>query len=146
MKRRQKAEIVGFIVTPSEIANRIAALDKSIQALAADVKVTPTRGALDGGWKIEWDSFLRRWAVERDSYATWDARLFATRVMPRLQAFEDSYRFWAKDYQRKAGVAPTVPTARPSEDLTAALVPTEAWWLLAGLGALWLLGNTKILR
>lgn len=129
----QQIESVGFVVTPEEIENRIAALDKSIQALEADVKASRA-AKLDKKWRESFDSFMRRWAVERDSYATWGSRLFATRVMPRLDAFETSYRWWAADYQKRTSSAPSVPAARPSEGLAAG-IPTELW-LLVGAAVL----------
>jgi hypothetical protein len=128
---------VGFVITPGEIAARVQALDASIQALAGDV-ARSTASRVNAPWRREWNAFLRRWAIERDSYATWDARLFATRVMPRLEAFEANYRWWARDFEERSSAAPTVPKARPSEGLADALVPTEAWWIGAGAVALWL--------
>jgi hypothetical protein len=140
--KKQMGQVVGFIVTPEEIANRIAALDASIQGLAQDVAATPSSGKLGTSWRAEFDAFLRRWAIERDSYATWSARLFATRVLPRLADFEQSYRYWARDFQKKSGTAPTVPLARPSEGAAASLVPTEVWWIL-GIGVgIWVLSQT----
>lgn len=134
-KKPQGGQVVGFIVTPEEIANRIAALDASIQGLAADVEATPVGGKLGTDWRAEFNAFLRRWAVERDSYATWSARLFATRVMPRLADFEQSYRYWARDFEKKSGTAPSVPLARPSEGAAASLVPSQVWWIVGAVVA-----------
>lgn len=135
-----KRGTVGFVITPGEIAGKIAALDKNVQALNAQIKRTAHK-RIDAGWRIEWDSFLRRWAVERDSYAEWSARLFATRVMPRLEAYEQSYAWWAKDFARRTGASVDVPAARPSESMSASVVPTELWWILGGMGALWVLSK-----
>lgn len=129
-KRSSGGQVVGFIVTPGEIENRIAALDKSVQALNRSI-VASKAPRLNSKWRAEWDAYLRRWAVERDSYASWDSRLFATRVIPRLEAFEKNYRWWARDYQKRSGDAPAVPAARPSEGLPE-LVPTGGW-ILAGV-------------
>jgi hypothetical protein len=143
MKRTVKrGQVVGFIVTPGEIENRIAALDKSVQALKVDVDRTPPT-SLDAGWRFEWEAFLRRWAVERDSYATWDSRLFATRVIPRLEEFQAGYNFWARDFARKSGRVVTVPVARPSEGMADAVIPSQVWWILAGAAALYVLANSK---
>lgn len=119
---KRNSKIVGFIITPGEIENRIAALDKSIQALARAVAGNNTK-ALNSKWREGFDAFVRRWTVERDSYATYESRLFATRVMPRLDAFEANYRAWAKEFQQRTGNAPPVPVARPSEGLADAIVP-----------------------
>ncbi len=129
-KRKSKGgQVVGFIITPGEIENKIIALDKSVQALNRSIEANKTK-ALNSKWRAEWDAYVRRWAIERDSYATYESRLFATRVMPRLEKFEENYRWWARDFQKLAGVAPAVPTARPSEGLID-VVPTGGWVLAA---------------
>lgn len=136
---RARRQEVGFVITPGEIANRIDGLDKAIQGLAGDVRDQPSEGKLGAAWRAEWEAFRRRWAIERDSYATWDARLFATRVMPRIEAYEGNYQWWARDFAKKSGVTPSVALARPSEGAAAALVPSEVWWLLGGGLGLWIL-------
>jgi hypothetical protein len=71
--------------------------------------------------------------VERDSYATWDSRLFATRVMPRLDDFEASYRRWAREFEQRSGAPPTVPLARRSESL---FDGSETLWWAVGAAVL----------
>jgi hypothetical protein len=125
---------IGFVVTPGEIADRIAAVDRSVQALDRDVhKATAPR--LNAAWRAEWSAFLRRWAVERDSYASWSARLFATRVIPRVEQYQASYNWWARDFQARTNTPPTVPPAAEVTDMADSLVPVEAWWI-AGAAAL----------
>jgi hypothetical protein len=134
---------IGFVVTPGEIADRIAAVDKSIQALAADI-VRTVNPKLNPQWRAEWSAFMRRWAVERDSYASWSARLFATRVIPRVEQYQASYNWWARDFQRRTSVAPTVPAPAEVTDFSASMIPTEAWWILAGAAALWVLSKRVV--
>jgi hypothetical protein len=141
MKRTRRGQVVGFIITPGEIANRIAALDNAIALLDGDVRAS-TAPRLNTAWRTEWDAFRRRWQVERDSYATWDSRLFATRVMPRVEDFENAYRRWAREYQDRAKVAPRVPGPAPVSDF-GAVIPAELWWILAGAAALYILVNSK---
>jgi hypothetical protein len=123
--------VVGFIVTPGEIQNRIAALDTAIVALDRSISANKSP-RLNAPWRAEWHAFLSRWGVERDSYATWDSRLFATRVMPRLQAFEESYRWWFRDYERRVGTAAALPNAAPSSGL----MPSTNTLLWAGAAVL----------
>jgi hypothetical protein len=132
MKIKKNGEVVGFIVTPGEIENRVKAIDASIQALVRDVAKRAINLAPGVAWRAEFNAFARRWALERDSYATWDSRLFATRVMPRLDAFVDSYKFWARDFETKSASKVSVPLARESEGLADSLVPTQMWWIVAG--------------
>jgi hypothetical protein len=131
-RRRRRRAQVGFVVTPGEIQNRIAAIDAAIQALNSDVWASkaPRVNAL---WRQEWNAFVRRWGVERDSYATWDSRLFATRVMPRLDDFEASYRRWAREFEQRSGAPPTVPLARRSESL---FDGSETLWWAVGAAVL----------
>lgn len=132
-------QIVGFVVTPDEIANRVASLDAAIKALASSVSAD-SKIPSGSKWRQEFDAFLRRWAVERDAWATWSSRLFATRVLPRLDAFESSYRWWAADFERRTGKAPLVPGARRSEGLFE-LPRVPGWvWVSAVVvvgGAVW---------
>jgi len=145
MKRRPQkpsGQIVGFIVTPGEIAGRIAGMDAAIQALARDVKAVPVNTpALGVDWRSEFDAFTRRWSVQRDAFSEWDARLFATRVMPILDDYENSYRYWAKDFQKKSGRAPTVPKALPVKGAES-LIPTELWILIGVAVVLFILVNS----
>jgi hypothetical protein len=117
---------LGFVVTPQEIADRIASLDGAISALTAQVDSTDK---VTAAWAAEYRAFTRRWAVERDSYADWSSRLFATRVLPRIEAFEQTYRWWARDFERKTHTVVRIKPAAP----VSGLVP---WWVWAlGIGA-----------
>lgn len=138
MKRRGTR--VGFVVTPDAIKDRVNALDNAIALLDGDIGAS-TAKRLDTTWRQEWSAFVRRWAVERDSYASWSSRLFATYAMPRIEAFEANYRWWARSYQERSGArAPIAPRAA-QETLSAALVPEWLWWLGAGLGVAWIVAN-----
>lgn len=130
----QLEEIIGFIITPGEIADRIAAMNESILGLNTSVQNTPVNAeGFNDAWKAEWDAFVRRWSVERDAYASWDSRLFATRVMPRLDDFQASYNQWARDFQRKTGKAPLVPKMREQSTLIPSYVAPLVVAVLAGL-------------
>lgn len=134
MTRRRKE--IGFVITPDAIKSRINALDNAISLLDGDI-LASRAPRLDVTWRAEWSAFVRRWAIERDSYASWSARLFATYAMPRIEAFESNYRWWARSYQDRAGVrAPIAPRAE-QETMSAAIVPDWVWWLGAGLGVAW---------
>lgn len=134
MKRRRTN--VGFVITPGEIASRIEALDNAIAVLDGDIRASSAR-ALNKAWRTEWDAFVRRWALERDAYAAWSARLFATRVMPRLEQFQSAYKWWARDYQKRTNTRPDTAAPAQSENMTDALVPDQAWWIAAALGLYW---------
>lgn len=131
---------LGFVITPEEIANRIAAVDRGVQALDASIRGSAAP-RINAAWRAEWSAFLRRWAVERDSYASWSARLFATRVIPRLEQYQASYNWWARDFQKRAGVAPNVPSAAPVTDLAASLVPVEVWWIAGAAALAWVVSK-----
>ncbi len=140
-RKRPRTAVVGFVVTPSEIQNRINAIDRAVQLLNQDVAAAAAR--LNQEWVREWAAYTRRWAIERDSYATWDARLFATRIMPRLEAFEESYRQWARQYQAKTKLRPQVADAAPQSSMSDAIVPTPLWYIAAGAVALVVLLKTR---
>lgn len=135
---------VGFVITPSEIADRVAAINRSIAALDGDI----TRSGaprLDPQWRAEWSAFVRRWAVERDSRASWTSRLFAWEALPRLDAYQATYNWWARSFQERAGVVPTVPAPADVETMTMSIVPTPVWWLAGGALAWWMLTRRGIL-
>lgn len=119
-------QIIGFVVTPEELANRVTALDNAVRALDRQVDASKAP-RLNVPWRSEWDAFQRRWAVARDSFASWGSRLFATRVQPILEEFERSYRWWARDFQRRTGVS--AEGAKPVEQT--GLVPSWAYLLAA---------------
>jgi hypothetical protein len=120
---------VGFVVTPDEIKDRVASLDASI-------------AVLDG----EWDAFVRRWTLERDSYASWGSRLFATRVMPRLDSYSAHYLDWARQYARKTGQRPPTASAKTPETLFEGVVPTQLWWAAGIALGLYLVLPTLMVR
>lgn len=140
-KRNGGGQVVGLMTTPGEIANRIAALDNAIALLDGDIRAS-TAPRLNQAWRTEWDAFRRRWQIERDSYASFDARMFAWRVMPRIEDFENAYRRWAREYQERTKLAPRVPGPAPVTPFGAA-VPAELWWILAGAVALYIVMNSK---
>lgn len=143
MKRSKRSggQVVGLMVTPGEIANRIKALDDAIALLDGDIRAS-IAPRLNAPWRAEWDAFRRRWAVERDSYASFDARMFAWRVVPRVEDFENAYRRWAREYQDRTKLAPRVADPAPVTDFGTA-VPAELWWILAGAVALYIVMNSK---
>lgn len=137
MKRRKRSVQIGFVVTPDAIKDRVNALDNAIATLDGSIRAS-TAKRLDAAWRGEWDAFRRRWAVERDSYASWSARLFATYAMPRIEAFESNYRWWARSYQERTGASAPIAPRAAQETMSAALVPEWVWWLGAGLGVAWI--------
>lgn len=141
-KKKRGGQVVGFIITPEEIANRVAALDDAISLLDGDVRASKAP-KLDTAWREAFDGFVRRWAVQRDTFASWGSRLFATRVMPILDDFEASYRAWAKQYQKRTNTAPRVAEPAPVTGMTESLVPSELWYLLAGVAAFYIFTNRR---
>lgn len=134
---------LGLVITPSEIADRVAAIDRSIAALDADIAKS---GAprLDAKWRAEWSAFVRRWVVERDSRASWSSRLFAWEAMPQLDAYQATYNWWARSFQDRAGVQPTIPAPAEVESMTMSIVPTPVWWI-GGAALLWWVASKRIL-
>lgn len=136
----KKRRTVGFVITPDAIKDRVIALDNAIATLDAAI-LESTAKRLDAAWRNEWGAFRTRWAIERDSYASWSSRLFATYAMPRIEAFEANYRWWARSFQDRSGKrAPIAPRA-DSENLLSALVPEWVWWAGVGLGAFWIVAS-----
>lgn len=140
-RARARAAELGFVITPSEIADRVAAINRSVAALDSDVSKS---GAprLDARWRAEWSAFVRRWVVERDSRASWTSRLFATEALPKLDAYQASYNWWARSFQERAGTPPTVPAPAEVESMTASIIPTPVWWI-AGAYVAWVVLTRK---
>jgi hypothetical protein len=129
---------LGFVITPSEIADRVAAINRSISALDGDISKSGAT-KLDAAWRTEWSAFVRRWVVERDSRASWTSRLFAWEAMPRLDAYQATYNWWARSFQQRVGTPPTVPAPAEVETMTASIIPTPVWWIAGGCVAWWML-------
>jgi hypothetical protein len=134
----QRAQELGFVITPSVIADRVAAINRSVAALDSDISKS---GAprLDAPWRAEWSAFVRRWVVERDSRASWTSRLFAWEAMPRIDAYQATYNWWARSFQERAGTAPTVPAPAEVESMTMSIVPTPVWWVAGAAVAYWVI-------
>jgi hypothetical protein len=136
---------VGFVVTPDEIKDRVASLDASIAVLDGDIRAN-TSPQIPKAWRAEWDAFVRRWTLERDSYASWGSRLFATRVMPRLDSYSAHYLDWARQYARKTGQRPPTASAKTPETLFEGVVPTQLWWAAGIALGLYLVLPTLMVR
>ncbi len=135
---------LGFVITPSVIADRVAAINRSVDALDRDVNKSGSP-KLDAKWRAEWSAFVRRWVVERDARASWTSRLFAWEAMPRIDAYQASYNWWARDFQARTGTAPAVPAPADVESMTMSIVPTPVWWIAGGVVAYWLITKRGIL-
>jgi len=133
-----RTEEIGFVVTPQVIADRVAAINAAVAALDADVRRSSSP-KLDTAWRAEWAAFTRRWQVERDSRAGWTSRLFAWEAMPRIDAYQGSYNWWARDFQKRTQSAPTVPAPADVETFTMSIVPTPVWWLGGAALVYWLI-------
>jgi hypothetical protein len=136
---------VGFMVTPGAIADRIAAIDAAVQALAKDVD-TSASPKLGAQWRAEFHAFVRRWQVARDARAGWTSRLFNYDVGPEIDAFQNSLTWWARDFEKKGGRAPTVPPPAPVEGPGGALIPDEVWWIAGGLALVWVLTSAAEIK
>jgi hypothetical protein len=123
------------------ISDRVNALDRSIQAFASMVQISRSP-KLDESWRREFSAFLRRWAVERDSWASYFTRMLAWGAESRLGLFQQSYDWWARDFERRTGERVLPPKAPPPEEWKLD-VPGEAWALVGVLGALWIWTNRK---
>jgi hypothetical protein len=141
-RSRNGGRVVGFVITPDAIKGKVEGLDNAIAVLDGDIRSAPA-SKLSATWRAEWDAFRRRWAIERDSYSAWSSRLFATYAMPRIDAFESNYRYWAREYQRKTGRSAATAAPAEIETMSAALVPNVVWWILAGSAALYVLSRRR---
>lgn len=142
MKRRRPTR-VGFVITPDAIKDMVSSLDTAIAVLDGDVRASSSP-KLSKAWRGEWDAFVRRWAVERDSYASWSSRMFATYAVPRIDAFKANYKYWAREYQAKTGASPRTAAPAEVETMTSALVPTPVWWMLGAVVAYYVLTSPRV--
>lgn len=128
---------IGFFDTPSKFADAIASLDAAVKTLDAAIRAS-TNAKVNAKWRAQWNAYVRRWELERDSYADWGSRLFLTVANARLEEFREHYLWWASDFERRVGTSSStsvVPrkAAAPVKDFTASAIPTEVWWLV-GVG------------
>jgi hypothetical protein len=120
---------VGFFDTPSKFARKLEALDKLIQQLSRAVEASSSP-RVNAAWRTEFAAFLRRWTLERDQYVDWDARTFLTYANYRFSKFEESYKWWARDFERRTLTKLAPVPAVPSQGLAEAWIAPEVWWIL----------------
>lgn len=115
------SDIVGQTAwTGMEVGDRVVALDRAIQALAVAVAVTPDNDRGFGKvWKDQFAEFLRRWQVERDATDSYVSKLFA---LSKVNEFQRSYAFWARDFRAKTGVDVDLPKRAEESSLSSYVV------------------------
>lgn len=128
-KRRTE---VGFVDTPSKFADAIASLDASVKALDGVIR-TSTAPSINTAWRQQWNAYVRRWELERDSYADWGSRLFLTVANARLEQFREHYLWWASDFEKRARSSAPRKVAATVKDFSASAIPTELW-IVVGVG------------
>lgn len=131
MKQRRRTE-VGFVDTPSKFADAIASLDSSVRALDAVIAASKSP-SVNAAWRQQWNAYVRRWELERDSYADWGSRLFLTVANARLEQFREHYLWWASDFEKRSSSSAPRKTPAPVKDFSASAIPTELWVVL-GVG------------
>lgn len=133
-------EIVTVGFAWSEITDRVEAIDAAIRALGSSI-ASSNAPRLNKAWRTEFSAFLRRWGVERNSYNSWGSRVINFDVAGRLDAFEESYRWWARSFEDRTGGSPALPQKEPARSMTDGLFGdlSNASTLLVGGGLLYLL-------
>jgi hypothetical protein len=122
----------GFIVTPSEIADRVAGIDRAVQNL--DAQITRNKEPLiDERFREAWRDFTLRWQMQRDAFESAGSRVFASRAVPILDDWTAAVRRWLADFQRRIRGAAS-PPAESAAALAAAKAATRPSWtgLLVG--------------
>ena len=125
--------------TPSKFADAIASLDYSVQVLDREIRKS-THPKVNAKWRAEWNAYVRRWELERDSYADWGSRLFLSAANARLSSFQAHYLWWARDFEKRTSSSgsstttktPPVPRKQPAKrtDMADSLIPGEMWWII----------------
>jgi hypothetical protein len=126
----------GF-VSPGQFAARLRSVDQSIVILARAVKQS-TEPKLNKPWRAEFSKFIKRWQVERDSYTDVLDRMLLMRATQRLDAFEQSYQFWAMQFEARTGV---LLGDKPVVPMNETVFPVELWWILGAAALLYAWGN-----
>lgn len=143
--KKQRTEI-GFIDTPSKFADAIASLDSAVKQLDAAIRASKV-ASVNAKWRAQWNAYVRRWELERDSYADWGSRLFLTVANARLETFREHYLWWASDFERRAGSSSSSPVPRkanaPVKDFTASAIPSQVWWVVGVGVAVFALGASR---
>ena len=124
----------GFIVTPSEIADRVAGIDRAVQDL--DAQITRSKEPrVDERFREAWRDFTVRWQMQRDAFESAGSRLFASRAMPILDDWTAAVRRWLADFQGRIGGAASPPPS--SAAAQAAARPNWTGYVIAAaVGAL----------
>jgi hypothetical protein len=122
---------VGFIVTPSEIADRVNGIDRAIRNLDAQISASPAP-RVNEPFREAFRDFMLRWQMVRDSFESWGSRLSASRAVPVLDDWTQAVRRWHADFQRRI-TGPAAPPAPSSKVETAARVQASRGPGLASL-------------
>ena len=125
---------VGLIVTPSEIADRVAGIDRAVQDLEAQITGSK-EPRVDERFREAWRDFTVRWQMQRDAFDSAGSRLFASRAMPILDDWTAAVRRWVADFQgRIRGAASPPPSSAAAQ--AAARPNWTGYVIAAAVGAL----------
>jgi hypothetical protein len=122
---------VGLIVTPSEIADRVAGIDRAVQNL--DAQITRNKEPrVDERFREAWRDFTLRWQMQRDAFESAGSRLFASRAVPILDDWTGAVRRWLADFQRRIrGAASPPPESAAAQAAQAASKPNWTGYVIA---------------
>lgn len=138
---RRVGELPDVHVNPAVIGARIDALDAGIRKLAEHANDNADR--LGVVMTAEVNAFVRRWQVERGSYRDWTARALRVDWGSRVARFEAHYLDWGRRVEKRLTAPEPRTTPAPQHSLADAFIPAEAWWLLAGVTAFYVVTRRR---
>jgi hypothetical protein len=115
---------VGFIITPSEIADRVNGIERAIRNLDAQISAS-REPRVDERFREAFRDLTVRWQMVRDSFESWGSRLSASRAIPVLDDWTQAVRRWHADFQRRitGPAAPAAPSARAQAEALTTKAP-----------------------
>ena len=125
---------VGLIVTPSEIADRVAGIDRAVQNL--DAQITRSKEPrVDERFREAWRDFTVRWQMQRDAFESAGSRLFASRAVPILDDWTAAVRRWVGDLPRRRRGAAGAPPESAAAQAAHAKPNWTGYVIAAAVGA-----------
>jgi hypothetical protein len=134
--KRGGSIVIGY--EPFVSSSRVESLERGVSQLDAEIKASKAP-RLDAKWRASWRAFVRRWQLERDSYASWGDRLSPVEGGKRLDAFGENYQWWAADFEARSGQA----VARVAPVATEGLVPNQLWLILGAAAVVFAFAKGK---
>lgn len=114
--RMDRAVESGAFWLPGEIKSLTQAIDRAVMFLNTQIEKSQAP-LVNEPFREAWKDFMSRWQITRDTILqSWQSRMFASKVVPRLEDFQQALQRWREDFQKRVPGATEAPPLAPKEE------------------------------